>query len=190
MIEIRIHGRGGQGAVVASKVLAVAMFAEGKYVQAFPRFGVERRGAPVEAFLRLEEGKILIRSEITHPDHVVVLDATLIEAVDVTAGLAKGGWAIVNTDKQVGDFQGLDEYRVACVNASRIAVDHGLGSRSSPIVNTAICGAFAKCTGLVGIESVCEAIKEEVPIKAEENAQAARDAFDSTEIRRSDAYVR
>ena len=182
MIEIRLHGRGGQGAVVASKILAVALFAEGKYVQAFPKFGVERRGAPVEAFLRLDTEKILIRSEIEQPDHVVVLDHTLIDVIDVTAGLAENGWILINTDLKPLDFTELAQFRVACVNASRIAADLGLGSRSAPIVDTGICGSFAQCTGLVKLQSVCDAIKEEAPIKAAENAQAATIAFNTTII--------
>ncbi len=180
MIEIRLHGRGGQGAVIASKILAVAMFSEGKYVQAFPKFGVERRGAPVEAFLRLDNEKILIRSDIQKPDHVVVLDHTLIDVIDVTAGLAENGAILINTELQPTDFDSLKSYRVACVNASHIAVDLNLGSRNAPIVNTAICGSFAKCSGLVELNSVCEAIKEEVPIKADENVEAATIAFNST----------
>ncbi len=179
MIEIRFHGRGGQGAVIASKILAVAMFAEKKWVQSFPKFGVERRGAPVEAFLRLDNDKILIRSEVSHPDHVIILDQTLIEAVDVTSGLAEKGWIIINTPKKPEDFPAFKNFRVACVNASQIAAKHRLGARSAPIVNTAICGAFARSTGLVGLKSVCNAIKDEVPIKPEENAKAAQDAFDA-----------
>lgn len=179
MIEIRIHGRGGQGSVIASKIMAVALFAEGKWVQSFPKFGVERRGAPVEAFLRLDTDKILIRSEITNPDHIVVLDATLVEVTDVTAGLKKNGWVIINTHQAPEDFPEFRDFRVACVNASQIAVNHRLGAKSAPIVNTAICGAFAGATGLVGLESICDAILVEAPIKPEENAQAARDAFEA-----------
>ena len=89
MFEVRIHGRGGQGAVIASKILAVALFAEGKYVQAFPKFGVERRGAPVEAYIRFDEEKIYLRNEITSPDIVVILDASLGAVIDVTSGLKK-----------------------------------------------------------------------------------------------------
>lgn len=179
MIEIRIHGRGGQGSVIASKIMAVALFAEGKWVQSFPKFGVERRGAPVEAFLRLDTDKILIRSEITNPDHIIVLDATLVEVTNVTAGLKKNGWVILNTHQAPEDFPEFSDFRVACVNASQIAVNHRLGARSAPIVNTAICGAFAGATGLVGLESICDAILVEAPIKPEENAQAARDAFEA-----------
>lgn len=180
MIEMRLHGRGGQGSVIASKILAVAAFAEGNWVQSFPKFGVERRGAPVEAFLRIAKGKILIRSEVTHPDFVVVLDPSLIEVIDFTSGLKNGGSLLINTHKTPGEINLSDQYKVSCVNASKIAADHGLGSITSPIVNTAICGAFAKSSGLVGIDSVCEAIKAEVPIKPEKNSDAARLAYEST----------
>lgn len=180
MIEIRLHGRGGQGAVIASKILAVAMFGEGKQVQAFPKFGVERRGAPVEAFLRLDNNKILIRSDIENPDHIIILDHTLIDVIDITAGLAGNGWILINTDLKPENFKDLKSFRVACVDASRIATDLRLGSRSAPIVNTAICGSFAKCSGLVKLDSICTAIREEVPIKADENVEAAKIAFNST----------
>ncbi len=176
MIEIRIHGRGGQGSVIASKIMAVAMFSEGKWVQSFPKFGVERRGAPVEAFLRLSDDKILIRSEIDCPDHIIILDPTLVDATDVTSGLKKGGWVVINTANKPDDFPTLKDFKVACVNANQIAVNHKLGSKSAPIVNTAICGAFAQATGLVGINSICDAILVEAPIKPNENAQAAKDA--------------
>ncbi len=182
MIEIRIHGRGGQGAVIASKILAVAMFAEGKHVQAFPKFGVERRGAPVEAFLRLDQEKIYVRSEITRPDHIVVLDATLTEVMDVTTGLKENGWIIINSNKSPSEFSFSKDFQLACVDASRIATDLRLGSKSAPIVNTAICGAFAKCTKLVSLGAVIEAIKEEVPVKADANQQAAEIAFNSIVI--------
>lgn len=180
MIEIRLHGRGGQGAVIASKILAVAAFEEGNWVQSFPKFGVERRGAPVEAFLRLAKDKILIRSEVTRPDYVVVLDPSLIEVIDFTAGLKQNGSILINTHKHPGELDLPDHFNISCVNASKIAADHGLGSITSPIVNTAICGAFAKCSGLMNIESVCRAIKGEVPIKPEKNSDAAKVAFNAT----------
>ncbi len=91
MIEIRTHGRGGQGAVIASEILAEAFFREGKYVQAFPAFGVERRGAPVVAFTRVADDEIRERCEIYEPDHLIVLDPVLIDTVNITAGLKKGG---------------------------------------------------------------------------------------------------
>ena len=180
MLEIRFHGRGGQGAVIASKILACAFFAEGKYVQAFPQFGVERRGAPVQAFLRVDAGKIRIRNAVYTPDHLIVLDPNLIEQVDVTAGFKDGGWVLVNSAKTPASFAKLAGLNVATVDASRIAIDNRLGSASSPIVNTAILGAFARVTGLVGIDSIKAAIGGEVPIKPEANAEAAQQAYDRT----------
>lgn len=178
MTEIRFHGRGGQGAVVASNILAVAFFLEGRYVQAFPAFGVERRGAPVEAYVRVDECKVVLRTNVYHPDHVVVLDPTLIEVVDVTRGLPAGGTLLLNTDRAPDAYPGLAGFRACCVDASRIALRHGLGSRTHPIVNTAILGAFARATGLVSLDAVCRAIREEVPSHHEENAAAAREAYD------------
>ena len=178
MIEIRFHGRGGQGAVVASKVLAVALFSEGKFVQSFPAFGVERRGAPVMAFTRVDADYIDLRCEIYNPNHVIVLDPSLLEAADVSKGLREGGTILINSDHPPTDFDQFSSFEVATIDASAIAVDHGLGTRQHPIVNTAILGAFARQSGLVGLDSVVEAIKGEVPFKLEENAQAARDAFE------------
>ncbi|MEW6487377.1 MAG: 2-oxoacid:acceptor oxidoreductase family protein [Thermodesulfobacteriota bacterium] len=178
MVEVRFHGRGGQGAVVASNVLAVACFREGKYVQAFPAFGVERRGAPVEAYLRIAPSKIHLRTNVYAPDHVVVLDPTLVGAANVTRGLKGGGVLLLNTDRLPGDFPEFSAFRVATVDASPIALRHGLGSRTHPIVNTAILGAFARATSLVSLGAVCQAIREEVPSHHEANVAAAREAFD------------
>lgn len=177
MLELRIHGRGGQGAVVASKVLAAALFREGRGVQSFPAFGVERRGAPVTAFLRLSDEPILLRCEVTDPDYVIVLDPTLVEAVDVTAGLKPGGTILINSARAPESYGELARrFRVATVDAGAIAARHGLGSRVQPIVNTAILGAFAAASGLVSVDSVLEAIGEEVPSQTEENVAAAREA--------------
>lgn len=93
MIEVRIHGRGGQGAVIASKVLAAAVFKRGRYVQSFPALGVGRRGAPVAAFARIDGEPVRIRCQICHPDHVMVLDPSVKEVVNVTAGLKEGNWS-------------------------------------------------------------------------------------------------
>lgn len=177
MRELRIHGRGGQGAVVASKLLADALFRTGFSVQSFPAFGVERRGAPVTAFLRLSDEPILVRCEITEPHDLIVLDPTLVDAVDVTTGLRAGGSILINSRRDPGEYGALRErFRVATVDASAIALTHGLGSRSQPIVNTAILGAFATTSGLVGLDVVCSVIREEAPIHPEENVKAAREA--------------
>lgn len=177
MHEFRIHGRGGQGAVIASKLLAAAFFHEGKSVQSFPAFGVERRGAPVTAFLRVAQEPILLRCEITEPDDLIVLDPTLVEAVDVTAGLKPGGCVLINSDRDPESYAQLAKrFEVVTVDAGTIARKYGLGSKTQPIVNTAILGAFASALGLVGLEAVCEAIVQEVPIQPEANVQAAREA--------------
>jgi len=177
MIEIRIHGRGGQGAVVASKVLAAAVFKEGKYVQSFPAFGVERRGAPVTAFTRIDDKPIRVRCQIYQPDHIVVLDPTLLEAVDVTDGLKEGGWILINSEQDPAAFNLPTKYQVATVDANSIAIKYKLGPKSAPIVNTAILGAFAKVTGLVSLEALAEAVQEAVPIKPKENVAATREAY-------------
>ncbi|MCK5562096.1 MAG: 2-oxoacid:acceptor oxidoreductase family protein, partial [Thermoplasmata archaeon] len=105
MIEIRFHGRGGQGAVVASNILAEAAFREGKDVQAFPYFGVERRGAPVTAFTKIDEKPIRVRSQIYEPDHVIVLDQSLLRSIDVAQGIKPGGLILVNIDKTPGEIR-------------------------------------------------------------------------------------
>ena len=177
MTELRVHGRGGQGAVVASKLLATALFHEGKSVQSFPAFGVERRGAPVTAFLRVSTGPILLRCEITQPDGLIVLDPTLVEAVDVSAGLKPGGLILINSARDpLGYLKLAGRFQVAAVDASGIARRLGLGSKTQPIVNTAILGAFTACSDLVGLESVCRAIEEEVSHQTEANILAAREA--------------
>jgi 2-oxoacid:acceptor oxidoreductase gamma subunit (pyruvate/2-ketoisovalerate family) len=182
MIEVRFHGRGGQGAVVASKLLASAIFKEGKSVQSFPAFGVERRGAPVMAFLRIDDHPIKLRTNVYEPDHIVVMDPTLIEAVDVTSGLKRKGWILLNSDRHPETFKKFASFRVATVDATRIAVENHLGSRTHPIVNTAILGAFSKVTGLVGIEAIVQAVREEVPTKEEANARAALEAYERTKL--------
>jgi 2-oxoacid:acceptor oxidoreductase gamma subunit (pyruvate/2-ketoisovalerate family) len=177
MRELRFHGRGGQGTVIASKILAAALFREGRQVQSFPAFGVERRGAPVTAFLRIADAPILLRCEITEPDDLVILDPTLIGAVDVTAGLKDGGLVLINSTDGPEAYSGLaGRFRVATVDASGIALEFGLGSKTQPIVNTAILGAFAAVSRVVRLESVCDAIHDEVPLKPEANVNAARAA--------------
>jgi len=180
MVEIRFHGRGGQGAVKASDVLAIAAFKEGKRVQAFPFFGVERRGAPVTAFTRISDEEIRIHSYIYEPDILVVLDPTLIGAVPLTEGLKANGKIIINTERDPDHFSFPDAENPAVftVGCSVIALKYGLGSKSAPIVNTAIIGAEAKATGLVSIESIMDAIKERIPSKKEENAAAAKETFE------------
>jgi len=179
VIEVRIHGRGGQGAVIASKVLADAVFREGRYVQSFPSFGVERRGAPVAAFTRIDQTPVRLRCQIYNPDHVMVLDPSLMQVVDVTAGLKPGGWVLINSEQPPETYNLPSGFRVATVDANAIAVKYRLGSRTAPIVNTAILGAFARVTGIVSLDAVSKAVREAVPSKKDDNVAATREAFEA-----------
>ncbi len=179
MIEIRFHGRGGQGVVIASEVLADAAFHEGKRVQSFPAFGVERRGAPVMAFTRIDDKPIRVRCQIYQPDHIVILDPTLLEVIDVTAGLKPGGWILLNSANAPESFGLHDRFRVGTVDANHIAFKYHLGPRNAPIVNTAILGSFARLTGLVGLEALSAAVRAAVPIRPDENIAAVREAYET-----------
>ena len=171
MIEIRFHGRGGQGSVTAAEILAKPAFKDGKYVQAFPFFGVERRGAPVMAFTRIDDKPIKMRYQIYNPDYVLVLDEGLLSVVDVFSGIKDNTEVIINTET----FEGSGEHTVHKIDATGIALDM-LGRN---IVNTIILGYFAKKTGVVSIDSLLEVIKETFPGKIGElNAEATKKAYD------------
>ncbi|MCP2604807.1 2-oxoacid:acceptor oxidoreductase family protein [Candidatus Aminicenantes bacterium AH-873-B07] len=177
MIEIRFHGRGGQGTVIASEILADAFAKEGNYVQVFPQFGVERRGAPVTAFLRINTKPINLRCKVYTPNHIIVLDPVLIDTVGVTHGLRQGGWVIINSHKSPEEFKNFSNFKVATVDASSIAIKYRLGPRTAPIVNTAILGAFVKVIGMVNLETVENAMKDYIPVDLEGNIKAAREAY-------------
>lgn len=182
MLELRLHGRGGQGTVVATKILAEALTSEGKFIQAFPEYGVERRGAPVKAFLRISDDTVYERSKIYEPDHIIVLDPTLVGLVNLTDGLKKGGWIIVNTSRKPEKFGFDSKFNVASVPAREIAVKYHLGSESSPIVNTAILGGVIKILKLCNMKSLNKAIEKEVPLKKKENLKAAEESYNRTEV--------
>lgn len=180
MTEIRWHGRGGQGAVASAEMLALAAIDEGKAAQAFPSFGPERRGAPVMAFTRVSEEYIHIRTGVTEPDVVVVLDPTVMGAVDVTSGLKEGGIVVANTSKTADELR--EKYGIAhalyIVNANRIALEE-IGR---PITNTTMMGALAKATGLVELGSIEKQIQHRFPAIAEKNINALRRAYEETEV--------
>ncbi len=147
MVEIRIHGRGGQGGVTLAKLIATSRFLQHHSVQAFGLYAAERSGAPVQAFCRFDSETITNRNLIYEPDHVVVLDPTLV-GPGILAGLKPGGWILVNTEKGPADLAAdFPRNRVATVDATAIARSHGLGTRSVPIVNTALAGAVARILG-------------------------------------------
>ena len=172
MIEIRFHGRGGQGSVTAAEILAKAAFKDGKYVQAFPFFGVERRGAPVMAFTRIDEKPIDLRYQIYNPDYVLVLDDGLMNVVDVFSGIKDNTEVIINIPEE---YKGTGEHNIYSIDATGIALD--LLGRN--IVNTIILGYLPKKTQAVSIESLVEVIKETFPGKIGElNAEATKKAYE------------
>jgi pyruvate ferredoxin oxidoreductase gamma subunit len=174
MQQIRIHGRGGQGSVTLGHLIAEAAFAEGQWSQAFPQFGVERRGAPVEAFARVDDEKITDRSHVYEPDYVIVQDPSLIEFVDVCKGLDGEGTIIVNTSSSPEEL-GLDtEATVLTVDATEIAMEH----IERPIMNTALLGAFASASGIIELDSIESVIMDTFPGEiGERNVAASSDAF-------------
>jgi len=182
MLEIRFHGRGGQGTVVATILLAKAFFRAGYQVQSFPFFGVERRGAPVEAYVRLNKDKILLRTNVYYPDHVVVQDQTLLHGVNVTRGLKPGGWVLINSSAAPTERRPFIGYRLAFVDASRIASRNQLGTRTHPIVNTSMIGAFARMIGMLPLDAIREVIREELPDMYTQNISAAEDAYREVQL--------
>jgi pyruvate ferredoxin oxidoreductase gamma subunit len=151
--EIRIHGRGGQGAVTSSQVLAIAAFFDGKKSQAFPYFGVERTGAPVEAFARISNEQIFIRQHVYEPDFVLVLDSSLVNSADITKGLKKNGFVIVNSNKNP-EMLGLKGFRAHCIDITKTALE----VIGKPFVNIAALGAFAGLSKEVSLEALEKAI--------------------------------
>jgi 2-oxoacid:acceptor oxidoreductase gamma subunit (pyruvate/2-ketoisovalerate family) len=176
LTEVRLHGRGGQGTVVASLMLARAAMFEGRSVQAFPEFGVERRGAPVTAFLRIASEPIHLRCRVERPDHVLVLDAALLERLELPP--PSGGVLVANSSLAPSVIVAPGGWRVAVIDATRIARARRLGSGAMPIVNSPMAGAFARATGLVGLDALLAAIREAVPAAPEENVAAAAEAFE------------
>jgi pyruvate ferredoxin oxidoreductase gamma subunit len=155
LVEIRWHGRGGQGVVTAGKLLAETAMESGQYFQAFPDYGPERMGAPIRAFTRLSPRPITIHSQVEEPDIVVVLDGTLLGTVDVTDGLKQDGILLVNTAMKPGEMRaatGFDSGKAFTVDASHIAIEEiGRG-----ITNTSMLGAFARATGLFDLEGMAQ----------------------------------
>ncbi len=150
---------------------------EGNDVQAFPFFGVERRGAPVTAYARIAKKKIRIRSAIYEPDYIVVLDPTLVGVVDVAKGIKPGGAVLVNTNKASTHFKFGKDVKVATVDATSIAKKYGLGTRMTPIVNTSMLGALARIIEEVGMDSIIASIKKKIKVLTDENVKAAMEAY-------------
>lgn len=181
MIQIRVHGRGGQGAVASAEMIAISAIEAGLYAQAFPSFGPERRGAPVIAYARIDKEPILRRDPIAEPDIVVVLDPTVLRAADVKAGLSKGGFIIVNTAKGHEELvreHGFENCSLVLLDATKLAIE----IIGRPITNTAMLGALAKITDEVSLEGLFEATRNRFPAVAEKNIEAMKAAHNSANV--------
>jgi pyruvate ferredoxin oxidoreductase gamma subunit len=181
VFSVRIHGRGGQGAVTAAEMLSVAAFDQGLHAQAFPSFGSERTGAPVVAFCRIHDAPIRAHDPISEPDAVIVQDPTLLRLVPALAGIADTGFVLVNSSRAFEDLgvaelvRGLDPHHLVTVGATEIS-RRRLG-RARP--NTALLGGFAALTGVVSLGAVQDAIRQRFPGElAEANVEVARLAHD------------
>lgn len=181
MLEIRIHGRGGQGVVTAAEILSVAAFLDGKYAQAFPSFGSERMGAPVMAFCRIDDKEIRLREPVAAPDALIIQDTTLLHHVDLFSGLKDDGVVLINSTRDP-HILGLDSLvgrlppdHLTTVPASDIARKH-LGR---PLPNVALTGGLAALTGRLTLGSVQEAVRRKFPGKVgQANAAAAAETFE------------
>ena len=181
MIEIRFHGRGGQGAVTSAELTALAAIEQGKYAQAFPSFGPERRGAPVMAYVRVSDEPIRTREKIYEPDIVVVLDPTLLDIVNVGAGLKDNGIVVLNTTKsaeEIRERSGITA-KLALVDASRIAIE----IMGIPITNTTLLGAMLKATDLLPLSALEGPLQERFGRIAGKNIQASQRAYQEAVVR-------
>ncbi|MBN2333347.1 MAG: 2-oxoacid:acceptor oxidoreductase family protein [Deltaproteobacteria bacterium] len=178
MIEVRVHGRGGQGGVTSAEMLAIAAINEGKYAQAFPSFGPERRGAPVVAFARVSETKIRNRTKVYAPDIVVVLDPSVLKIVDVEEGLKRDGLLVINSGKTIEDLRREFGFKTAMaqVDASSIAMEE-LGL---PITNTTMLGALIKGWEIIPVEALVAPLEARFGRIAPRNIKAMMRAYEET----------
>jgi pyruvate ferredoxin oxidoreductase gamma subunit len=179
MKEIRFHGRGGQGAVTSAELAAQAAISVGLYAQAFPSFGPERRGAPVQAFLRISEDPIRLRSKIYRPDFVVILDSSLVKSGNPSEGLKEGGMVIINTNMDEESIRKLfPGLKVAYVDALKIAREE----MGVPITNTTMLGALIRASNLFPISALDQPVRERFKNIAQKNINSYMRAYAETKI--------
>ncbi|MFH0809509.1 MAG: pyruvate ferredoxin oxidoreductase subunit gamma [Pseudomonadota bacterium] len=183
MIEIRFHGRGGQGAVTSAELLATAAIDDGKFAQGFPSFGPERRGAPVAAFVRVSDSQIRLREKVYEPDISLVLDPTILPIVNVAAGLRQGGIVLINSNKAPEEIrQRYDiKARLGIVDATTIAKE----TLGIPVTNTTMLGSLIRATGIVSRESLYRALEHRFGRLAARNIKALDRAYDETRLEES-----
>lgn len=181
MKEIRLHGRGGQGVVVASEILVSAFYKDGKYAHSLPFFGVERRGAPVVAFVRCDTEPIWEKSQVYSPDCIVAMDLRLLKAVDIFAGAKDDSFLVINSEKFNIEHAPPQVSIIGRVNATRIALE----CLGAPITSTCMLGSFAATTGWVSLNAIIEGVEELLPREiAEANQNAVKRAFQETSMRK------
>lgn len=179
MFEIRLHGRGGQGVVMASEILVAAAVLEGKYGNAIPFFGFERRGAPLSAFVRLDSRPIRERTQVYNPDCLVVMDPTLLQSGSILTGLKPGGIVVINSPAAPPEAIPPEVCKLGTVDATGIA----LKTIGAPVTNSAMLGAFAASTGLINMESIISCLDQFLPPHAvEPNKAMIKEAFQQTRI--------
>lgn len=176
MVELRFHGRGGQGSVTSAELLALVAIAQGRYAQSFPKFGPERRGAPVMAYARISDKQIRDRTEVQTPDVVIVLDSSLLKIVNTSKGMPEDGIQIVNTTLSAKELRkefGL-KGKLVTLNANKIAAEE-IGR---VITNTTMLGAAIRATGLVEVDGIVEQLKIRFGRIADGNIRAFKRAHE------------
>jgi 2-oxoacid:acceptor oxidoreductase gamma subunit (pyruvate/2-ketoisovalerate family) len=184
MYEIIWHGRGGQGAITAAKIVAQAAYIQGyQGVTATPSFGAERRGVPVSASTRISSEPIRVISQVEKPDAVVVLDYTLLKYQEVTSGLQRGGWLVVNSNQNPKELVTRNDINIATADATRVCQKLGLVIAGLTVVNTAMLGAFIRAIEVVDMANIRRIIRERFPSKvAEINLAAIEETYDITKL--------
>ena len=173
MLQIRIEGRGGQGAQLAGQIMATAFFGEGKYIQSFASYGGARRGTPVSSFLRVDSLPITLHCDIEKPDAILCFDSSLLDK-SLLRGATSQTKIMVNSSKSPDEFRHLGNYTISTVHAVNIARAHNLGR----IVNSALMGAFTALIGAPGIDNLLKVVREMSPVKAEENIASCLEGYE------------
>ena len=178
MREIKFHGRGGQGVVMASQMLGLAFFKAAMYPQCYSLFGGERRGAPVVSFLRVDREKILLKCEIRKPNELICFDQSLVNPSEIIHSMQPGGRILISTTQPLESFQGLERFHVGLINALSIADKLALGH----VTNTAVLGAYSRLAGSPSLEHILEAVEEMVPAKKEANRKGVQEGFANVRV--------
>ncbi len=177
MIQIKFLGRGGQGVVVASEILARACFEENLYPQCFSLYGGERRGAVVAAFVRVDQKKIYLKCDIDRPNHLILFDKSLFNGKEVIEQVEFGGSLLLNSEKDF-PLKELETFKLGRIDALEISKKNGLGA----IVNTAILGAYVRLTNIISLDTLLRVISETVPAAADQNVMAAKEAYERLSV--------